>query len=239
LVAAVSAAGGALLSIRLITATKAQVGPTHETIRLLTASSPLIERQWLPVLAVILLTTLYFGAALAFLPPRVEAAGLNAGLFFSANGLAILLLKLPSGMFADRGGWRSLMAAGIGFTAMAVIALIPTPSTASLAAAGALSGVGAALASTACLTTLAHRSSPRARGRANAAAGFAQSTAIAVGGLLGAPLVSIGGFGLAMVAALLALLGAFVVVLSDRWRSALVASPTSADPAGPKTGGAG
>ena len=39
---------------------------------------------------------------MAFLPQRAEAAGANIGLFFVADGIAIMLTRVPSGWLADR-----------------------------------------------------------------------------------------------------------------------------------------
>lgn len=176
-----------------------------------------IQPSWVPLLAIGLLTSIYFGTALAFLSPRAEFAGLNAGLFFSANGVTILLLKLPAGFLADTRSIRALTVFGIGLTGIAVAILIAPPTAATMLLAGFSSGMGAAFTSSALLTALARRSGPESRGAAYSASGLAQSLAIASGGLLGAALVSVGGFELAMVAALAALGLAYGVVLRDRW----------------------
>lgn len=176
-----------------------------------------IETRWVPVMAVTMLTTLYFGAALAFLSPRAESAGLNAGLFFSANGVAILLLKVPTGFLADIRGARALTALGILFTVFAVVLLIAPPTTGTIVLGGLASGAGAAFTSSALMTTLARRSTLASRGAAYSASGMAQSTGIAAGGLVGAAFVYVGGFELAMGAALAALALALVIVQKDRW----------------------
>ena len=39
---------------------------------------------------------------IAYLPQRAEAAGADIGLFFVADGVAILLSRVPAGWLADR-----------------------------------------------------------------------------------------------------------------------------------------
>ena len=54
------------------------------------------------VIAIELLYIVHWGVVVAFLPQRAEAAGANVGLFFVADGIAILLSRVPSGWIVDR-----------------------------------------------------------------------------------------------------------------------------------------
>ena len=74
-------------------------------------------------IAIDLLYIAHWGVIVAFLPQRAEAAGANIGLFFVADGIAILLSRVPSGWLADRIRPIFLILAGLLATGCAVLVL--------------------------------------------------------------------------------------------------------------------
>ena len=60
------------------------------------------RRTWAPIIAIVILFIVHWGVIVAYLPQRAEAAGADIGLFFAADGVAILLSRVPSGWLADR-----------------------------------------------------------------------------------------------------------------------------------------
>ena len=74
------------------------------------------------------LTVVYWGVVTAFLPihvPRNQLA--NVGWFFTADALAVLAFRIPTGFLADRFGPRWLLAAGV-VVPSGAITLLPVPS---------------------------------------------------------------------------------------------------------------
>ncbi len=81
--------------------------------------------SWGPLLLVTLLYVAHWGVVTAYLPQRAAAAGADVGLFFVADGLGIVLVRVPSGWLADRIAARWLMATGLLMTAFALVLLLP------------------------------------------------------------------------------------------------------------------
>ena len=108
------------------------------------------RRPWAPLIAIDLLFITHWGVVVAFLPQRAEAAGANVGLFFVADGVVILLARLPTGWLVDR--IRSIVPIVIGLAATggAVILLSLPPTTPLLVMAGAGTGVGGRWSSRPC-----------------------------------------------------------------------------------------
>ena len=152
------------------------------------------RREWLSVLAVVLLYVTHWGAVTAFLPARAEAAGANVGLFFAADGVAILLLRVPTGAAADRVASRWLVLAGLGITIAALALLLVEPTTPLLIVSGALGGAGGGLVLTAALVEISRRSDEQDRGSAFSLLSGAIAGAIALGSLGGAAVVALAGF---------------------------------------------
>ena len=101
------------------------------------------RREWIPLLVITLLYVSHWGVVTAYLPQRAELAGADVGLFFVADGIAILALRIPSGWLADRIQPRWLVLTGLLLTAIAIGLLVLPPSTPVLVLAGALTGGGA------------------------------------------------------------------------------------------------
>jgi len=174
------------------------------------------RRTWIPPLAIVTLFVLHWGVVTAYLPQRADAAGADIGLFFAADGLFVLLTRVPAGWLSDRvpGVWQVL--AGLALTAVAVLLLLLPPSTPLLVAAGALTGIGAAFIVVPLMLALSHRSSDADRGSAFALFSASFAAAIALGSLGTAPLIDQLGFEVLLLATILAIFVAAVVALADR-----------------------
>ena len=174
------------------------------------------RRAWAPLIAVDLLYIAHWGVIVAFLPQRAEAAGANIGLFFVADGIAILLSRVPSGWLADRIRPIFLIISGLTATGVAVLVLTQPPTTPLLMFAGILTGAGGGLVITPMLVELSRRSRDADRGSAFALFSAANACALAIGSIGGAIVIGAFGFGGAMVATLAGVVGAALVALLDQ-----------------------
>jgi MFS family permease len=187
-------------------------GPTEVAPRRLGLA---FRRAWAPVIAVDLLFIVHWGVVVAFLPQRAEAAGANIGLFFVADGLAILLVRVPSGWLADRIRPLALVLVGLLATGCAIVVLTQVPTTPLLVLAGCLTGLGGGLVITPLLVELSRRSRDADRGSAFSMFSAANATALAFGSIGGAFVVDRFGFGTAMIATLIGVLAAAAVATAD------------------------
>ena len=174
------------------------------------------RRAWAPLIAIDLLYIAHWGVIVAFLPQRAEAAGANIGLFFVADGIAILLSRVPSGWLADRIRPIFLVITGLAATGVAVLVLTLPPTTPLLILAGALTGSGGGLVITPLLVEMSRRSRDADRGSAFALFSAANATALAIGSIGGAIVLDAFGFEGAMLATLAGVVGAAVVALLDQ-----------------------
>ncbi len=173
------------------------------------------RRAWAPLIAIDLLYIVHWGVVVAFLPQRAEAAGANVGLFFVADGIAILLARVPSGWLVDRMRPVILIVVGLLATSVAILLLTLPPSTALLVAAGVLTGAGGGLVITPLLVELSRRSGDADRGSAFSLFSAAMAGALAIGSIVGAVIVSLAGFEVAMLASLVGVAAAVLVAVSD------------------------
>jgi len=171
--------------------------------------------SWARLIAIDLLYIVHWGVVVAFLPQRAEAAGADIGLFFVADGIAILLVRAPTGWLADRIRPVALVLGGLGATACAVLLLTAPPTTALLIAAGTLTGFGGGLAITPLLVELSRRSRPADRGSGFSLFSAANATGLAVGSIGGAVVVASSGFAAAMVVTFVAILLAAALTVLD------------------------
>lgn len=104
-----------------------------------------MRRSWVPSLAIILLYLVHWGSITAYLPQRAEQAGIDAGVFFVADGLAVLASRVPSGWLADRLATRWLVMSGLIATAIALCLLTVWVTVPGLVIAGVLTGAGSGL----------------------------------------------------------------------------------------------
>lgn len=174
------------------------------------------RRQWAPLIAIELLYIVHWGVIVAFLPQRAEAAGASIGLFFVADGLAILGTRVPSGWLADRTRPILLIVTGLASTAVAVLLLALPPTTPLLIAAGVLTGLGGGLVITPILVELSRRSRDADRGSAFSLFSAANASALAIGSIGGALVVGTFGFLTAILATLAGVACAAIVAVTDR-----------------------
>ena len=187
------------------------------------------RRSWLPPLVVMVLFVVHWGVVSAYLPQRAEAAGANIGLFFAADGLFVLLARVPAGWIADRTRPLWPVLAGILMTIVGVALLLPMPTTEVLVVSGALTGAGAALIVTPLLLVLAQRSSDADRGSAFALFSASFAAAIALGSIGTAPLIEGVGFETLLVITLLALIASAGVAIADAGLRTVGARPPLGD----------
>ncbi len=188
------------------------------------------RRTWLAPLAIIVLYVAHWGAVTAYLPQRAEAAGANIGLFFVADGLGIMLLRIPAGWLSDRLSTRLLTPIGIAMSIVGLVLLIPEPTTPILVLSGFLGGAGGALVLTPMLVEMARRSTAADRGSAFALFAGALAAAIALGSIGFAPFIESAGFATAMVLGIISASIAMVIALvepglRDSGRSVTRAAP--------------
>jgi MFS family permease len=174
-----------------------------------------VRRAWVPLIAIILLFIAHWGVIVAYLPQRAEAAGADIGLFFVADGVAIILSRVPAGWLADRMRPVILMLIGLGMTAVMLVLLALPPTTPLLVVAGIISGAGAGLVMTPVLVELSRRSGDADRGSAFSLFSAAQAGALVLGSIGGAGLVAAFGFEVALLVTLVGIAGAAALTLWD------------------------
>ncbi|MFL5675982.1 MAG: MFS transporter [Chloroflexota bacterium] len=172
--------------------------------------------SWARLIAIDLLFIIHWGVIVAFMPQRAEAAGADIGLFFVADGIAVLLVRVPTGWMADRVRPVFLVLGGLLATACAVVLLIGPTTTPLLVLAGSLTGLGGGLVITPLLIELSRRSRSADRGSAFSLFSAANAAALAVGSIGGALVVATWGFPAAMVGTFAAIAVAAMLTASDR-----------------------
>jgi MFS family permease len=190
-----------------------------------------LRPEWIRPLLVVLLYISHWGVVTAYLPQRAEAAHADVGLFFAADGLAILFFRVPIGWLADRVPPRRLVLLGIAVTAVAIALLLIVPSTPTLVVTGILTGAGAGLTTTPLLLEMSRRSTEADRGSAFALYSGALAAALVVGSIGVAPLVAVAGFEGAIAATIGALALAAGVAVSDRGLATAAAARIAPTPA--------
>lgn len=160
-----------------------------------------------------LLYIAHWGVIVAYLPQRAEAAGADIGLFFVADGVAILLSRVPAGWLADRMRPVILMLTGLSMTGVMILLLALPPTTLLLVIAGVFSGAGAGLVMTPTLVELSRRSGDADRGSVFSLFSAALAASLVVGSIGGAPLVATFGFEVALLATLAGIGGAAAITL--------------------------
>lgn len=176
------------------------------------------RRSWSVPLGVITLYVAHWGLVSTYLPARAELAGADIGLFFAADGIAILAMRIPTGWLADRISTRVLVLVGAGSTAAAMVLLLLPPTTPILVLVGFVAGAGGAVVLTPVLVDLSRRSTDADRGSAFALFSAGLATAIAVGSIGAAPLVAAAGFEAALAIGIALIVGSMGLVLADPGR---------------------
>ena len=173
------------------------------------------RREWTPPLLIVLLYVAHWGVITAYLPQRAELAGADIGLFFTADGIAVLALRVPSGWLADRMPPRWLVLAGLLATVVAIGLLVLPPTTPILVLAGLLTGGGAGVILTPLLVELSHRSTDDDRGSAFSMLSAAMAGALVLGSIGVAPIIATVGFEATILVTIVGLVLATVVALLD------------------------
>lgn len=171
---------------------------------------------WFAPLAIVLLFVLHWGVVIAYLPQRAELAGADISLFFVADGLFVLLMRIPAGWLADRVRPIWPVLAGTALTFGAVALLFAPPSTPVLILSGSITGVGAALIVQPLMLALTARSGDADRGSAFALFNATFAAGLALGTIGTAPLIATVGYDTLLATALVALVASGVVACLDR-----------------------
>ena len=171
--------------------------------------------SWLLPLAVIILFVLHWGLLIAYLPQRAVAAGADIGLFFAADGVAVLLARIPAGWLADHMRPVGPVLAGVALTFVGVAPLFAPPTTPILIASGLLTGIGGALIIQPLMLAMTARSTDGDRGSAFALFSASFSISVALASIGTAPLIGTVGYSTLLALALGALGLSAVVALLD------------------------
>jgi len=172
--------------------------------------------SWLAPLAIVLLFSAHWGVVTAYLPQRADAVGANVGLFFAADGIGVLIARIPTGWLVDRMAPLPPILLGTVVTIAGVALLLPVPTTPLLFVSGTLTGAGAALIVTPLLVTLTRRSTDADRGSAFALFSASFALALALGSVGAAPLIDRLGFEAALLLSIGALIVSALVAFVDR-----------------------
>ena len=173
------------------------------------------RRAWAIPLAIIVTYVAHWGAVTAYLPVRASGAGADIGLYFAADGVAIFLMRLPTGWLSDHVQTRTLVVIGATATAVAIGMLLLPLTTPLLIVSGLIGGAGGAIVMTPLLVELSHRSTDADRGSAFALFSAALALAMALGSIGAAPIVAAMGLSAALVVGILLIFVAIGLTLSD------------------------
>jgi predicted MFS family arabinose efflux permease len=173
------------------------------------------RRAWTVPLLIIVTYVAHWGAVTAYLPVRAADAGADIGLYFAADGLAIFLMRLPTGWLSDRIATRVLVVTGGLVTAVSIALLLLPLTTPLLILSGLLGGAGGAIVMTPILVELSHRSTDADRGSAFALFSASLATALALGSIGGAPVVAVLGLSVALAAGIVLILVSVAIALAD------------------------
>lgn len=173
------------------------------------------RRAWTVPLVVVVLFVAHWGVVTAYLPVRAEEAGANIGLFFFADGIAIVLTRIATGRLVEHASLRVLILAGAGMTAAGVGLLLLPVTSLSLLASGLLGGAGGAIVMTPVTIELSRRSSDSDRGSAFALYSTGLAIAMTLGSIGGAPIVATLGFEAGLVVGIVLIGVAMVITALD------------------------
>jgi MFS family permease len=153
------------------------------------------ERRWLPVLTASTLFMIFWGGIVAYLPLFLrDVHGPNAGIFFTADAIGVLVLRIPTGILTDRHGSYLPKLVGLLVTFPGIAVLAIHPSVLTLIASGACSGVGAGFFLTGIMADLSWMSTQANRGTAMSLGGGTFNAGIFIGGVVSGFLIGPGGF---------------------------------------------
>lgn len=154
------------------------------------------DRRWIPLFLANAFGIIHFGGILAYLSLYLrDIDGPNAGIFFAADSLGVLLLRAPTGMLVDRAGSRWPKLIGVFFILPGVLFLGLPPTPLTLIAAGCGTGIGAGLLVSGIMADLARLSTPTNRGTALSLGSASFSGSFFIGSTISGLLFATGGFG--------------------------------------------
>ena len=174
------------------------------------------RHEWTMPLLIIITYVAHWGAVTAYLPIRAEEVGASIGLYFAADGLAIFLMRVPTGYLVGHVSSRVLILVGAGMTAAAVAMLLLPLTTPLLVVSGLLGGAGGAIVITPITVEMSRRSTDADRGSAFSLFSGALAGAMTLGSVGGAPIVALFGLSAALVAGVGLIVVAMVLTLADR-----------------------
>jgi MFS family permease len=173
------------------------------------------RREWALPLLVIVTYVAHWGAVTAYLPIRAEQAGANIGLYFAADGVAIFLMRVPTGWLVDRVSSRALILVGAGMTFVAIALLLLPLTTPLLIVSGLIGGAGGAIVITPVTVEMSRRSTDADRGSAFSLFSGGVAAAMTIGSIGGAPIVALFGLSAALAAGMALILISMALTLAD------------------------
>jgi MFS family permease len=174
------------------------------------------RRAWAVPLLIVVTYVAHWGAVIAYLPVQAAKTEADIGLYFAADALAIFLMRIPTGWLSDRVPTRTLAATGIVLTAVAMAMLLLPLSTPLFVVSGLLGGAAGAVIISPMLLELSRRSTDADRGSAFALFSASLASAIAIGSIGGAPIVTVFGFSAALALGIGLMGVALALALADR-----------------------
>lgn len=172
----------------------------------------LMRVQWLPLVFVLWSLAFHFGIVIAYLPQRAESHGASVAIYFTVEAVAILLSRIPAGIFSDRRDPNILLLTGVVLSFFGVLTLTLPPAVHTLAVAGTLTGLGAGMGVTSALVVLHRFVGNAASGTAFGLFSVSMAIGMASGSILGGIVVTVANFELAMMGGAAALAASAVLV---------------------------
>ncbi len=173
------------------------------------------RREWTVPLLIIVTYVAHWGAVTAYLPIRAEQAGADIGLYFAADGIAIFLMRVPTGWLVDRVSSRLLILVGASMTMVAIGMLLLPLTTPLLIVSGLLGGAGGGIVLTPITVELSRRSSDADRGSAFSLLSGGMATAMTLGSIGGAPIVAVLGLSAALAMGMVLIGVAMALTIAD------------------------
>jgi MFS family permease len=173
------------------------------------------RRTWTVPLLITVTYVAHWGAVTAYLPIRAEEAGADIGLYFAADGIAIFLMRVPTGWLVDRVTSRLLILVGTGMTAVAIGMLLLPLTTPLLIVSGLIGGAGGGIVLTPITVELSRRSSDTDRGSAFSLLSGGLAVAMTLGSIGGAPVVAVLGLSAALAMGIVLILVSMALTISD------------------------
>ena len=173
------------------------------------------RRTWTVPLLIVVTYVAHWGVVTAYLPVHAERAGADIGMYFVADGIAIFLMRVPTGWLVDRVSSRLLILVGCSMTAAAISMLLLPLTTPLLIASGLLGGAGGGIVLTPITVELSRRSSDADRGSAFSLLSGGLAAAMTLGSIGGAPIVAVLGLSAALAMGVLLIGVAMALTIAD------------------------